>query len=506
MPRVLVQLNSLALGGTQINAVDFAAAVAAHGYESVLVGPADTLPRGPSLFDIAKERAVELETLDRPRSTVAGAIAMARLAKERHADLVHVYGSWTSRPAWWGPCLFGRRPLVLTVYEMAVDPMTPRHTELIVGTKYLEEEFAWRAGTTLISPPVDTSRDDPRAVSGDSFIDRLGLNPGNLRVVMVTRLDEDMKAAAVQAAIQAVGANANPGVDLVIVGTGDAESPASGARRESQRGPAPTRGGAGWSTGRSPFRVRSGGRARRDGRFCGAKPGLRKAPHSCRRSGLVPDVHAGQLGRTLPQQLLEPGVHAGSGRRAAENTAPSADRRSAAGGAGALRPGLRGAELRAPGNGPAPRRHIRPGAKEHRRSVSWARDLPLEIEHLRRRLRRNPGSTTHRGAVQVQSAGGWGGQSRDGENIVRIGLLYPVRNPLDPAELVRHPLWAFPRAGQPGRCGCSVGGGHPARTPRNGGSPVPSNRAPRRSDGQDAGAEPFAHPGPGQAAEPGSPA
>lgn len=225
MSKILVQLNSLALGGTQINAVDLAAAVSAYGYESVLVGPRDTLPPGPSLFDVADQRGVKLEIFDRPRSTVAGATAMARLANKHQSDLVHIYGSWTSRPAWWGPCLFGRRPLVLTIYEMAVDAMTPRNTELIVGTKYLEEEFSARpGGIQLISPPVDTERDDAQVVSGSLWVNSLGLDPDNLRVVIVSRLDEEMKAPAVQYAIQAVGGIANPNVDLVIVGTGDAES------------------------------------------------------------------------------------------------------------------------------------------------------------------------------------------------------------------------------------------------------------------------------------------
>lgn len=227
MPRILVQINSLALGGTQINAVDLAAAVKKCGYESVLIGPTDTLPQGPSLFDIANERGVQLETFDRPLTTFAGARALARLAKQHRADLVHVYGSWSSRPAWWGPCLFGRRPLMLTIYEMAVDPLTPRNTGLIIGTKYLEEDLRARpGGVELISPPVDVERDDSLSVSGRAFVENFGLSPDNLRVVMVTRLDEEMKAAGVQCAIQAFAAMTGPEVDLVdlvIVGTGDAE-------------------------------------------------------------------------------------------------------------------------------------------------------------------------------------------------------------------------------------------------------------------------------------------
>jgi glycosyltransferase involved in cell wall biosynthesis len=108
---------------------------------------------------------------------------------------------------------------------MAVDAMTPRNTELIVGTKYLEEEFSARpGGIKLISPPVDTERDDTQVVSGSLWVKSLGLDPDNLRIVIVSRLDEEMKAPAVQYAIQAVGGIANPNVDLVIVGTGDAES------------------------------------------------------------------------------------------------------------------------------------------------------------------------------------------------------------------------------------------------------------------------------------------
>ena len=55
-PRVvLVHLNSLELGGTQINAVDLAAAVVPHGYESHLIGPEPT-GTGASLLDVAAER------------------------------------------------------------------------------------------------------------------------------------------------------------------------------------------------------------------------------------------------------------------------------------------------------------------------------------------------------------------------------------------------------------------------------------------------------------------
>ena len=225
MPRVLVQLTSLGLGGTQINAVDFAVQIAGMGYESILIGPADTVPKGPSLYDVAKERNVELNSYVRPATVLSGARQMFTLAKRYRADLLHVYGSWNYRPAWWGACTFGRRPLVLTVYEMSIDPLAPRHLPLIVGTNYLKEELRHRRGSVrLISPPVDLIKDATESVSRTALIKRLNLDPKNLRVVMVCRLDEEMKAAPVKYVIDAIQLMQRKDVDMVIVGTGNAEA------------------------------------------------------------------------------------------------------------------------------------------------------------------------------------------------------------------------------------------------------------------------------------------
>jgi len=229
---VLVQLNSLGLGGTQINAVDLAAALRVYGYESVLIGPRDTLPQGPSLIDIARERGVRVESFTRPTTVIAGARFLSRKARECGADLVHVYGSGNARSAYWGPALMARRPLVLTVYEMAVSPEEFASPPLIVGTGYLIDDLEERPGRThLISPPVDLQRDRADAVDTSTFLARVGsltltagsLAPQPLRIVLVTRLDEDMKALSVEMAVQAVGRSTRSDLQLIIVGTGDAE-------------------------------------------------------------------------------------------------------------------------------------------------------------------------------------------------------------------------------------------------------------------------------------------
>ncbi len=219
--RVLVHLNSLELGGTQINAVDLAVQVRAHGIESVLVGAADTLPEGPSLLDIAAQRGVQIEVYDPDPSIVGRGRQLTEIAAAHDVGLVHVYGSWGggARPTYWGFSRFGRRPWLQTVYEMEVSPKIKRQMPLIVGTGYLVDDLQDRPGRTiLISPPVDTDSDRPDAESASAFRQTHGLD-GHL-LVIVSRLDASMKALPVRVAIDAMRTLADEAT-LVVVGTGD---------------------------------------------------------------------------------------------------------------------------------------------------------------------------------------------------------------------------------------------------------------------------------------------
>ena len=176
------------------------------------------------MIDAAAERNAELVVLDVPFATSASAPRLAQLADERAIDVVHGYGGWDLRPAFQGPCRWGRRPLVQTVYEMYVPAQTYRHQPLIVGTRYLEEEQREsRPGSVdLISPPVDLRTDHP-GYEPAGFLDEFNLDPNHCRIVMVSRLDADMKEVSVRHAIEAMAVLGRDDVDLVIVGRGDAE-------------------------------------------------------------------------------------------------------------------------------------------------------------------------------------------------------------------------------------------------------------------------------------------
>lgn len=221
---VLVELNSLELGGTQLNAIDLARAVSPLGYRSVLFGPLDTLPAsGPSMLEAAEARGVHIRGFHRsPGFAQGGARTLEQRARAIGADIVHLYGAKPGlRNAYWGPCRFGQRPLVHTVYEMAVDPGLHQHTSLIIGTGYLRDELRGRPGSTaLISPPVDTDLDAPDSAVGTAFRRTLGDLAERTLIVIVSRLDLDMKAYPIETAIRAMTLLADTGAALVIVGSG----------------------------------------------------------------------------------------------------------------------------------------------------------------------------------------------------------------------------------------------------------------------------------------------
>ena len=117
--------------------------------------------------------------------------------------------------------------------EMSVPPHVPRHQHLIVGTKYLDEEQrASRPGPVhFISPPVDTNHDDP-AVSPTEFEIAHGLEDRKLRIFIVSRLDELMKATAIDHAFSAIERLGRTDLQLVVVGGGTAQARLAARARE----------------------------------------------------------------------------------------------------------------------------------------------------------------------------------------------------------------------------------------------------------------------------------
>lgn len=220
--KILVYPHDMAIGGSQLNAIELAAAVKGLGHEVVVYGQ-----NGP-LVDKVKE--LGLEFLPSPavhRRPTPGIVRdLRRIVKKHGIDVVHAYE--------WPPSLeaalacAGKSPAVAvsTVMSMSVAPFIPKHLSLLVGTKQiadLESRFG-RTHVGLLEPPVDTVLNSSGAhLDMSNFLARVGADPEVFTVSIVSRLAHEMKLEGILYAIAAVEEmNKDAALQLVIAGDGPA--------------------------------------------------------------------------------------------------------------------------------------------------------------------------------------------------------------------------------------------------------------------------------------------
>jgi glycosyltransferase involved in cell wall biosynthesis len=219
--RILVYPHSLAIGGSQINAIDLAAGVAAAGHEVIVYGIA-----GP-LEDYIRQRGLRFEPARRLRYRPAPSriAQIAAIARRERIDLIHAYE--------WPPCLdsyFGAGlalgiPVLCTVLGMVVMPYVPASVPLIMGTAALGDEAraVQESDVWVLEPPIDTVNDQP-GVDGAPFRRAHDVGDSDLLVSTVSRLALDLKLDALVRAIDAADMLAGRfPLKLVVVGGGEAQ-------------------------------------------------------------------------------------------------------------------------------------------------------------------------------------------------------------------------------------------------------------------------------------------
>src|SRR4051812_5973382 len=157
--KVLVYPHDMAMGGSQLNAIELAAAVGELGHSVAVVGD-----DGP-LVQLVRELGLRHIPIpaSRRRPSLAVARDLRRLVREEGIDIVHGYE--------WPPGLeaaaavfpLGRAAAVCTVMSMGVAPFPPRSLPLVVGPRAIQEKpAAGRPGPVhLIEPPVDVIANAP---------------------------------------------------------------------------------------------------------------------------------------------------------------------------------------------------------------------------------------------------------------------------------------------------------------------------------------------------------
>lgn len=214
--RVLVCPAMMEIGGSQLNAIELAAAVRDLGHDVVVYGPPGVL--------VERVLASGLEHVVAPREnawpTRAGTAALRRLVRDRAIDVIHAYEWGPAVDAALGPHLVAGVPLVVTVLSMSVPDVVPREVPLVVGTADLVAGATGRRGPTLLmEPPIDTRSNAPGAEAQARAA--LGLQPDDVVLTVVGRLVDDLgKLPGVLDAIAVADQLADRGVRLVVAGGG----------------------------------------------------------------------------------------------------------------------------------------------------------------------------------------------------------------------------------------------------------------------------------------------
>ncbi|MBD0321822.1 MAG: glycosyltransferase [Aldersonia sp.] len=221
--RVLVYPHDLGIGGSQINAIELAAAVKELGHEVVVFGyPGE-------LTDRVEELGLDFVASPKPHRRPSPRVlrALADTVRDRDIQILHGY-EWPPALEGWLVARSLGRVSVGTVLSMAVADFLPRTAPLIVGTAQIaaSEQAKGRRLVDTIEPPVDLRENRPSVDVGvTDFRERWGIDEDATVLAMVSRLAHELKLEGILTAIDVVAKlAASERVQLLIVGDGPARS------------------------------------------------------------------------------------------------------------------------------------------------------------------------------------------------------------------------------------------------------------------------------------------
>jgi len=230
--RLLVVLNHLELGGSQLNALDLAVSSRDRGHDVIVFAPVHQDQPGP-VAEMVRSAGLPLVLARYPDITPkfipahrAVARALCMTVAEERIQLVHAYEPPLILDSFWGPHLRFGTPLVCTIYGSFVPLWLPRYPPLIVPSYKFADQAAplLTQPPAVIRPPVNTGTDDPALNDGTEFRRAFGLG-GDIMLGIVSRLDPDLKVPGIKLAMAAVRFLDDPRIRLVVTGDG----PSAGA-------------------------------------------------------------------------------------------------------------------------------------------------------------------------------------------------------------------------------------------------------------------------------------
>lgn len=220
--KILVYPHDLSIGGSQLNAVEIAAAVQERGHSIAIIGSPGQLETRIA------ELGIEFIELPPPgrRPSPRTVREIRRLISERKIDAIHGY-EWPPSLEALMACHGSRATAVSTVLSMSVAPFLPKGLPLMVGTEQIaeaERSFG-RSTVALMEPPVDTRLNSPQIeLPVEQFVTDWGLRRDYRTIVIVSRLAHEMKLEGILSAMSAVAeVSGTTRAQLLIAGAGPAE-------------------------------------------------------------------------------------------------------------------------------------------------------------------------------------------------------------------------------------------------------------------------------------------
>lgn len=221
--KLAVYAHSMEVGGSQMNAIELAAAIQNAGHEVLLVGEDGPLEQKVAALGLEHYKISQSRRRPSPRVMAQ----LAQLVQKRSIDLIHAYEWPPVIDSLFGPGLFARTPVVATVMSGGVAHFLPRSISLIVGTEQLRKRCisAGYQHVNLLEPPIDTNENSP-IIDGEGFRKAHEVPADSILLVVICRLVQELKLEGLLSACEAVERLASDGVPvrLIIVGDGKARS------------------------------------------------------------------------------------------------------------------------------------------------------------------------------------------------------------------------------------------------------------------------------------------
>jgi glycosyltransferase involved in cell wall biosynthesis len=218
--KILVFAHQLEVGGTQVNAIELAAALRDfHGHDVVVFaspGPMVKLVHQKNLKYVPAPVA-------RLHPSPARMQALRDVVRQERPDVVHAWDWWQGLDAYFGVHLPQRMPLVVSDMCMELNTLLPKTPPTTFGIPELVDQARARGRkrAELLLPPVDVQWNAPGVVDARQFRERNGIGPREVLLVTVSRLAEWLKGESLQRTIDAVRVlGRRLPLRLVIVGDG----------------------------------------------------------------------------------------------------------------------------------------------------------------------------------------------------------------------------------------------------------------------------------------------